>query len=108
MELLNINATKALRKASNSNKMNAPSIMLTSNPHPSIVLSDVDRDPRIMLSVDNIDPTMRFFYRNKNRLILGTNKLYTKTTGEHEKIEGSVVAYDSQERAVDIFPGAYD
>ncbi|MBW1693903.1 MAG: hypothetical protein JRJ41_07060 [Deltaproteobacteria bacterium] len=74
------------------------------NEEPAMFFNDRDLDKRIGLGITNLEPGLDVLYRNKTRLILGTNHLINKETGNKEKLEGSICFYDNTNKLLGILP----
>lgn len=71
---------------------------------PWMVFSDKDLDERISLGVANLEPIISLQYNNMVRLQLGTNPLRQKTTGNEQKIKGSICAFDNKSNLIGRLP----
>jgi len=74
------------------------------NEEPAMFFNDRDLDKRIGLGITNLEPSLDVVYRNKTRLILGTNQLINNETGKKEKFEGSICFYDNTNKLLGILP----
>ena len=74
------------------------------NEEPAMFFNDRDLDKRIGLGVKDLEPCLDVLYRNKTRLILGTNHLINNKTGNREKFEGSISFYDNTNKLLGILP----
>lgn len=74
------------------------------NEEPAMFFNDRDLDKRIGLGITNLEPSLDVLYRNKTRLILGTNHLVNNETGKKEKFEGSLCFYNNSNKLLGILP----
>ena len=74
---------------------------------PKIVFKDKDLDPRIILGIHNLQPSLDILYNQKPRIIIGTNNLITKKTESEEILKGSICIFDRKGKVLTQLPSDY-
>jgi hypothetical protein len=75
-----------------------------SNNEPQLTMTSRDQNKIITISTEYGEPSIKMNYDGKPQLVMGTNHIVTSSTGNEEKVRGSICAFDQNGKVIGRFP----